>query len=187
MSRDTVTNFAQLWREDVPSIGPPYLPQRPGERLLRTHSQSIVHTFCPASGIMVDMVRPCFLVMDPEHPGSISTRKLVIETAKFNVITAYSGREAIATLERFPALDGAVLDARATDMPVDTLIERMRLIKQRIPVVVIAAPGIPEPAEANYTLESLNPRALLEVLKEICPEETDEIEQHDRDLEAEGQ
>ena len=39
--------------------------------------------------------------MDAEFPGSISSRKLVIETAKFNVITAYSGTEAIETLERF--------------------------------------------------------------------------------------
>jgi hypothetical protein len=34
------------------------------------------------------MDRPCFLVVDREYPGSISTRKLVIETGKFNVITA---------------------------------------------------------------------------------------------------
>lgn len=27
------------------------------------------------------MVRPCFLVIDREYSGSISTRKLVIETA----------------------------------------------------------------------------------------------------------
>jgi hypothetical protein len=39
------------------------------------------------------MIRPCFLVVDQEHSGSISTRKLVIETAKFNVLTAYSGAE----------------------------------------------------------------------------------------------
>lgn len=37
------------------------------------------------------MIRPCFLVIDREFPGSISTRKLVLETAKFNVLTAYSG------------------------------------------------------------------------------------------------
>jgi hypothetical protein len=41
----------------------------------------IVHPTLP-------MDRPCFLVVDQEYPGSISTRKLVIETGKFNVITA---------------------------------------------------------------------------------------------------
>ena len=28
------------------------------------------------------MIRPCFLVVDNEYPGSISTRKLVLESAK---------------------------------------------------------------------------------------------------------
>jgi CheY-like chemotaxis protein len=133
------------------------------------------------------MARPCFLVLDPEHPGSISTRKLVIETAKFNVVTAYSGAEAIKTLERFPALDGAVLDARATDMPVTTLIQRLRKIRETLPVVVIATPGAAEPDGADYMLESLNPRNLLDLLKKICPDETDAIEKHDRDLEADEQ
>jgi hypothetical protein len=52
--------------------------------------------------------RPCFLVIDREFPGSLSTRKLVLETAKFNVITVYSGREGLETLRRFPAIDGIV-------------------------------------------------------------------------------
>jgi hypothetical protein len=40
------------------------------------------------------MYRPCFLVVDHEYPASVSSRKLVLETAKFNVITAYSNLEA---------------------------------------------------------------------------------------------
>ena len=63
------------------------------------------------------MPRPCFLVVDREHAGSISTRKLVIETAKLNVITAFSGREALETLARFPKVDAVVLDANMPDMP----------------------------------------------------------------------
>ena len=63
------------------------------------------------------MVRPCFLVIDREFPGSISTRKLVIETAKFNVLTAYSGLEALDTLQQFPAIHGVVLDAEIMARP----------------------------------------------------------------------
>ena len=48
------------------------------------------------------VIRPCFLVIDHEFPDSISTRKLVLETAKYNVITAYSGNEAVETLKLFP-------------------------------------------------------------------------------------
>jgi hypothetical protein len=55
------------------------------------------------------MNRPCFLVIDREFPGSISTRKLVIETAKFNVLTAYSGKEALEMIARFLPSFGVVL------------------------------------------------------------------------------
>lgn len=41
------------------------------------------------------MPSPYFLVIDREVGGSISTRKLVIETAKLNVITAYSAAESM--------------------------------------------------------------------------------------------
>ena len=44
----------------------------------------------PPQQIMGGMIRPCFLIVDQEYAGSISTRKLVIETAKLNVLTAYS-------------------------------------------------------------------------------------------------
>ncbi len=47
---------------------------------------------------------PCFLVVDKPDPGSIPARKLVIETAQLNVLTACSGEEALATLVRFPAM-----------------------------------------------------------------------------------
>ena len=63
------------------------------------------------------MLRPCFLVVDREHSGSISTRKLIIETAKFNVITAYSGEEALETISAFPAISGMVMDAGIEDIP----------------------------------------------------------------------
>lgn len=57
-------------------------------------------------------MRPCFIILDQEFPGSISSRKLVIESAKLNVITAYSPREAIETLERYPRVDGVVVNAQ---------------------------------------------------------------------------
>src|SRR5580693_3560560 len=62
------------------------------------------------------MNRPCFLVIDREFPGSISTRKLVIETAKFNVLTAYSGKEALEIFKKFPAVGGVVLDGGLDDI-----------------------------------------------------------------------
>lgn len=133
------------------------------------------------------MSRPCFLVLDPEHAGSISTRKLVIETAKFNVVTAYSSAEAIETLKRFPNLDAAVVDARLQDLPSGELIRRLRELKPMLPMVAIASPGQPNPPGADYVVDSLNPRAVLDALRTICPDETEAIIEHDRELEDSGQ
>lgn len=132
------------------------------------------------------MTRPCFLVIDPEHPGSISTRKLVIESAKFNVITSYSASEAIETLRRFPALDGIVLDGRMPDMDIVPLAQALKEISP-IPIILVDSPGELKPAPVDHLIESLNPRGLLDMLQKLCPEATNYIEQHDRKLESEQQ
>ena len=71
-------------------------------------------------------MRPCFLVVDNEYPGSISTRKLVIESAKLNVITAYSAEEAIETLNRFPNVDGVVMDTQLQGRPCSEVVQLLR-------------------------------------------------------------
>ena len=90
---------------------------------------------------MLFMIRPCFLVIDREFPGSISTRKLVIETAKFNVLTAYSGKEALEVFARFPAVSGVVLDGGLDDISCDEVAKKIKLLQPMVPIVVIAAPG----------------------------------------------
>jgi response regulator RpfG family c-di-GMP phosphodiesterase len=130
----------------------------------------------------MQMVRPCFLVIDREFPGSISTRKLVIETAKFNVITAYSAHEALETLTQFPAIHGVVIDADIYGMSCDELATQLKKIKPGIPILVISAPGDRECKAADYQVESLDPRKLLEALKKVNPEEVAAIEAQEERL-----
>jgi CheY-like chemotaxis protein len=103
------------------------------------------------------MNRPCFLVIDREFPGSISTRKLVIETAKFNVLTAYSGREALEVFTRFPAVSGVVLDGGIDDVACEEVVRQIKSIQPKVPVIVIAAPGFEGCPEADFHLESFRP------------------------------
>lgn len=128
------------------------------------------------------MVRPCFLVIDREFPGSISTRKLVIETAKFNVLTAYSAQEALDTLQQFPAIAGAVVDADIPGMPCESLVGGLKAIKPGIPVVVISGPADRDCANADYQVESFDPRKLLETLQKLKPAEVAEIERNEERL-----
>lgn len=128
------------------------------------------------------MIRPCFLVVDREFPGSISTRKLVIETAKFNVITAYSGTEAIETLEAFPSIHGVVLDADVRDIACEELVARFKAIKPGIDVVAISGPGGKACGSADHQLESFDPKVLLEILRSMQPEEAEIIEKQEEKL-----
>jgi DNA-binding NtrC family response regulator len=128
------------------------------------------------------MVRPCFLIIDREFPGSISTRKLVIETAKFNVITTYSAREALETLSMFPAIHGVILDSDVAGMSCEELVRGLKAIKPKIPVVAICGPGDHPCSMADYELESFDPRKLLELLRTLLPKETDVIEKQEEKL-----
>jgi len=131
------------------------------------------------------MTRPCFLVIDREFPGSISTRKLVLETAKFNVITAYSGREALETVQRFPGLDGVVMDGELEDIPSDDLARSIKQMLPGIPVVVICPPGGQLYPDADFRVDSFQPAELLETLRGLKPKESDEIAKRDEDLSRE--
>lgn len=137
-------------------------------------SQKLGHT-----GLAVNnraMVRPCFLVIDREFPGSISTRKLVIETAKFNVITAYSGNEALLTFERFPKLDGIVVDAELKDISCAKLVAGLKALNPGIPIIAIAAPGLTLCVNADYHMESFDPKKLLGILQKLVPQGAAAIE-----------
>ncbi len=139
----------------------------------------------PSWWIIRSMVRPCFLVIDREFPGSISTRKLVIETAKFNVLTAYSGKEALQLFKRFSALDGIVMDGGIEDISAEDLTREMKVIQPKIPVIVIAAPGFEGCLGADFQLESFNPAKLLEILRGLKPMESAQIEKRNEDLSRE--
>ena|GEM_PF-637266 len=133
--------------------------------------------------IPIKMVRPCFLVIDREFPGSISTRKLVLETAKYNVITAYSAREAIDTLRIFPAVSGIILDKSIRDMPCADLVREIRAFDPSRPIVLIAGPSLEVCDDADYILEFYTPEALLEIVRRICPEDASAIAAHTIELE----
>jgi CheY-like chemotaxis protein len=134
---------------------------------------------------MLFMNRPCFLVIDREFPGSISTRKLVIETAKFNVLTAYSGKEALEIFKKFPAVSGIVLDGGMDDVSCSDVALAAKQLQPKIPVIVIAAPGFNGCPEADYQIESFDPAKLLETLRGLKPQASAEIEKRNEELSRE--
>ena len=54
--------------------------------------------------------RLSFLIVESEPAPGLSTRKLLLESAKHNVITAYSATEGTEMFKRFPNVDVVVID-----------------------------------------------------------------------------
>jgi DNA-binding NtrC family response regulator len=131
---------------------------------------------------MQSMIRPCFLVIDREFPGSISTRKLVIETAKFNVLTAYSGKEALEVFNRFPNVSGVVLDGGLEDVSCNDLARQIKSVQPKIPIIVISTPGFDGCPDADFHLQSFDPAKLLDILRNLKPEASAEIEKRNEEL-----
>jgi CheY-like chemotaxis protein len=121
--------------------------------------------------ISKQMIRPCFLVVDKQYPGSISARKLVIETAMLNVITAYSAEEAVQVLNRFPKVDGAVIDTEVSGMSCAELIRQLRAIRPDLPVITVSPTGYEPCGGEQFHVSSYDPQDLLEQLQAVCPKE----------------
>jgi CheY-like chemotaxis protein len=132
-------------------------------------------------------MRPCFLVVDNEYPGSISTRKLVLESAKLNVITAYSPEEAIRTLDRFPDVDGVVLDTQIQGRSCAEVVKRIRGRYSGIPIVTVSPGGQDPCGDEQYHVSNFDPKQLLDVLHRIRPNEMNEVIRHENDISPEAE
>ena len=58
------------------------------------------------------MARPTFIMAEPEPEQALSARKLVLETAKFNVITAHSVSETRELLQQFPNASALIIHSQ---------------------------------------------------------------------------
>jgi CheY-like chemotaxis protein len=114
-------------------------------------------------------MRPCFLVVDNEYPGSISTRKLVLESAKLNVLTAYTADEALRTVQRFPNIDGIVVDTQLKGRSCAELIDLLRSAQKNLPIITVSPSGHDPCGGEQYHVSNFDPKQLLEAVQKISP------------------
>ena len=77
-------------------------------------------------------------MIEVEQPEGLSARKLVLETSKLNVITAYSGESGIQLFKRFPNVDAVVVHVDLPDLSVENVVQQIREIRQNIPVLALS-------------------------------------------------
>jgi DNA-binding NtrC family response regulator len=124
-------------------------------------------------------MRPCFIVLDYDLPGAVSARKLVIESARLNVITAYSQDEAVETLERYP-VDGVVINTHVEGrLTCQQFIEKLRKVRRGVPIVTVSASGDAPGDGEQFHVSSYDPRSLLTVLEKMSPDAARAIEHED--------
>ena len=103
------------------------------------------------------------LMIEPEQPEALSARKLVIETVKHNVITAYNPEIGMNLLHRFPAVDAVFVHADCLHTH-GTLLKQIKEFVPDTPLIV----GVPSAnqiiPEANFIVDSHMPSALVDLL-----------------------
>lgn len=105
------------------------------------------------------------LMMEEEQPEGLSARKLVVETAKHNVLTGYSAKQGMNLLRRFPKVDAVVVHCALLDRNPELLSE-IREIDAGLPVIVADPMSGRNHEGADYVADSHNPTAVLTILRE---------------------
>lgn len=105
-------------------------------------------------------------MIEEEQPEGLSARKLVVETAKHNVLTAYNASDGIDLLRRFPNVDIILVHAAQLSRHPEILQE----IKADCPgiPIILASPFAQEARpEATYVIDSHRPQDLLLLLARL--------------------
>ena len=112
------------------------------------------------------MPRPTILVAEPEPSQALSVRKLVLETAKFNVLTAHSTREALDLFHLFPNISMAVL-VGGQGIDCDGVAKSIKEATDKIPVVFLSTTIGGMCRHADETLPTGEPEILLELIRSM--------------------
>ena len=113
------------------------------------------------------MIRPTFLIAEIEPPDGLSARKLVLETAKFNVLTAYSLAEALELLNKFPQVNALVLHATICGAQCQNVIDDIRRRKPKLTLIVITPRHELRFENVDHHVSSYEPQELLDLVRSL--------------------
>lgn len=116
---------------------------------------------------MADGHRLAFLVVESEPAQGLSTRKLLLESAKHNVLTAYSLQEGIGMFQRFPNVDVVAVDGGFGDAVCSQFVKQVRAQNPDIRVVAFMPNVAAHCTWADKTTNSHDPAGLLKILEEM--------------------
>lgn len=111
--------------------------------------------------------RPTLIVAEPEPGEALSTRKLVLETSKFNVLTAHSTEEALDIFQSFPHV-ACIVAVACEEIDCAPIVKFVRTVRGGgIPVIVLSPRHGYRCAGADHHLSSHDPEGLVQLLRSI--------------------
>jgi hypothetical protein len=110
--------------------------------------------------------RPTIIVAEPEPGQALSTRKLVLETAKFNVLTAHSTDEALDVFQSFPNA-ACLIAVQGETVDCERVLKFARTIRDDIPLIALSPRQGFKCAPANHHLSSYDPEALVQLMRKL--------------------
>ena len=109
------------------------------------------------------------LMIEMEQPEGLSSRKLIIETAKHNVLTAYNAEVGLDLLRRFPNVDLALVHSSLLKQN-KNLLSEVKSLAPKVPIVLASPLRTETYPEVSYVVDSHNPQELLTLLSEYAPD-----------------
>lgn len=98
-------------------------------------------------------------------PEGLSARKLVVETVKHNVLTAYNADDGIDLLIRFPNVDAVLVHENELQKR-PGLLDEVRALCPDMPIVLASPFAEGSRSGANFVVDSHKPQAILKLLGE---------------------
>ena len=102
---------------------------------------------------------------EPEAPENISARKLVLETAKFNVITAHSAKECLELIRKFSQIEGLIVHSDLDGIHCEKLVRQIKEGNPEIPVIALGSTDGFRCRGADHSVDSHDPQQLLNLLR----------------------
>lgn len=103
---------------------------------------------------------------EPEPAEALSVRKLVLETGKFNVLTAHSTREAIDIFHSFPNIS-ALIAVDADEIDCEAITTAVKKAVPKIPAIALSARVGYRCATADHHGSTYEPEQLLRLVREL--------------------
>jgi hypothetical protein len=109
--------------------------------------------------------RPALIIVEPNPGEALSVRKLAVETAKYNVLTAHSAEEGMELVDLFPKADGIIVHGKLPDR--EHVERHAKKDGVRLPLIFLQTHTGEYSAYADHTVSSHAPGELIDLLRSL--------------------